>query len=151
MELNSDKVTQIIIAEKYPITEKIEYDFPFAGKKLSIPLKAQLFPEYSILFDINVMGRYIQEKISFQNRLNKNIVLIRLDIGETLRHRNPDEKIIEGSHVHIYRDGYGEHWAYGLKDCEEFKELIGNSSIDICNGFIKHCHINDIYFKPALL
>ncbi|WP_418889369.1 DUF6978 family protein [Peptostreptococcus porci] len=46
---------------------------------------------------------------------------MRLDLGNQ-RHINPDGTIITSDHIHIYKDGYDEKFAYAL-DSNEFKSL----------------------------
>lgn len=49
-------------------------------------------------------------KYTIQNRLKSSNVLIRIDIGSKY-HRNPDNTIISGPHVHIYHKGFDDKWA----------------------------------------
>lgn len=52
------------------------------------------------------------KKCTFQARTKgMNDVILRLDVNPS-PHRNPDNKIIHGSHLHIYRDGYGTSYAF---------------------------------------
>jgi len=50
-------------------------------------------------------------KLKFQNRVRTVIVLARLDI-DGARHTNPDGQMIEGTHLHLFREGYDDKWAY---------------------------------------
>ena len=54
-------------------------------------------------------------RITYQNRVQKVITLLRLDI-DTKPHKNPDGKLIGGTHIHIYKEGYLTAWAYELDD-----------------------------------
>lgn len=101
------------------------YQFPEAGGYLSIAGKGE-FTKTDFLMDIN-RNRYVLEKITFQNRVQKTVVLLRLDL-DTKPHRNPDSKHISGNHLHIYREGYGDAFAYELYD-PEIKKL--NPVIDL--------------------
>lgn len=67
-------------------------------------------------------GKINIEKISI-NTVHKqsNKVIVRLDLGNQ-RHINPDGTIITSDHIHIYKDGYDEKFAYTL-DSNEFKSL----------------------------
>lgn len=49
-------------------------------------------------------------KYRYQTRGRKIIVLVRLDI-DGAPHTNPDGNRIEGTHLHIYREGYEDRWA----------------------------------------
>ena len=52
-------------------------------------------------------------KHRFQTRGQKVIVLVRLDL-DGAPHTNPDGTKIEGTHLHLYREGYEDKWAYAL-------------------------------------
>ena len=54
------------------------------------------------------------KKYTFQERARAIIPLVRVDVGETLRHTSPDGALIEGSHIHIYREGYDVKFASPL-------------------------------------
>lgn len=52
------------------------------------------------------------EKCSFVLRYKKaNEILLRLDVGCTAKHTNPDGTIVEGPHIHRYREGFDEKFA----------------------------------------
>ncbi len=52
-------------------------------------------------------------KVKYQTRGRKTIVLVRVDVDGS-PHTNPDGKTIGGSHIHLYREGYEDKWAYPL-------------------------------------
>ncbi|KFF30451.1 hypothetical protein BBOMB_1579 [Bifidobacterium bombi DSM 19703] len=53
------------------------------------------------------------EKHSINAMLKEgNVVLMRLCVGAGRRHSNHDGTIVDGSHLHIYKEGYGDHYAY---------------------------------------
>jgi hypothetical protein len=52
-------------------------------------------------------------KVTYQNRARGVVVLARLDLGGAA-HRNPDDEEIECPHIHLYREGYGDKWAFPL-------------------------------------
>lgn len=101
------------------------YQFPEAGEHLSIEGKGE-FTKTDFLIDIN-RNRHVLEKITFQNRFQKAVVLLRLDL-DTKPHQNPDFKRISGNHLHIYREGYDDAFAYELDD-PEIKKL--NPAVDL--------------------
>lgn len=57
------------------------------------------------------------QKAKFQNRARKAIVLLRLDL-DTKPHVNPDGERIIGPHIHIYREGFEDRWAYLLNSAQ---------------------------------
>ena len=55
------------------------------------------------------------DKCSFVFRYRKtNTILLRLDTGCSAKHTNPDGTIIEGVHLHRYKEGYDEKFAMAL-------------------------------------
>ncbi|HEX3739880.1 MAG TPA: hypothetical protein VHV29_09145 [Terriglobales bacterium] len=50
-------------------------------------------------------------KLKFQNRVRTVIVLARLDVDGS-PHTNPDGQTIPGTHLHVFREGYDDKWAY---------------------------------------
>lgn len=68
----------------------------------NIPLNSESGAEFIFTLHSNglVFGKY-----TIQNRLKNSSILIRIDIGSKY-HRNPDNTVIWGPHVHIYREGF---------------------------------------------
>ena len=65
--------------------------------------------------DINRKSYQITKKVTCQNRAHTSVVLMRLDyLGRD--HTNPDNQRLSGTHIHIYKEGFGVSWAYTLDD-----------------------------------
>ncbi|MEE8483243.1 MAG: hypothetical protein V3S46_01490 [Nitrospinota bacterium] len=79
-------------------------------------------------------------KLKYQTRGRKVIVLVRMDIG-TAPHTNPDGVIIEGNHIHLYREGYEDKWAYPLKS-DGFRNP--SNILQAFDDFCRYCNIKDI-------
>ena len=65
------------------------------------------------------------------------VVLVRLDI-DGAPHTNPDGQKLEGTHLHIYREGYDDKWAYPLDPirfpnpsnlCRAFEDFCGYCNV----------------------
>ena len=87
-------------------------------------------------------------KFRYQTRGRKVIVLVRLDI-DSAPHTNPDGTQIGRSHLHLYREGYEDRWAFAL-DSKEFTDPtnMGRSFEDFCH----YCNIKMIPpFQGTLL
>lgn len=84
--------------------------FPAQGGYLEIPLKAVNAHEAFIL-SINRKSR-ISARITYQTRARQTVILARLDFGT--EHRNPDGRRVGSPHIHVYREGFGDKWAYEL-------------------------------------
>jgi hypothetical protein len=52
-------------------------------------------------------------KLKFQNRVRAIVVLVRLDV-DGAPHTNPDGQIIPGTHLHLFREGFEDKWAYPI-------------------------------------
>jgi hypothetical protein len=87
-------------------------------------------------------------KIKYQTRGRKVIILVRLDIDGS-PHSNPDGQKIQGSHLHVYREGYEDKWAFPLDP------TVFNNPSDInqtFHDFCQYCNINEIPpFQVGLL
>jgi hypothetical protein len=88
-----------------------EYLFPAEGESVSIPLKSRDKRETFIL-DLARSSINLQ-KVKYQNRGRRIIILARLDTGGP-PHLNPDGNEIPCPHIHLYREGFGDKWAYTL-------------------------------------
>jgi hypothetical protein len=64
------------------------------------------------LFDLS-RGTIRLSRIKLQTRARAVIILARLEI-EGPPHTNPDGNTIVGTHLHVYREGYDDKWAYPL-------------------------------------
>lgn len=86
-------------------------------------------------------------KIKFQERGRKVIVLVRLDIDGS-PHTNPDGAKLNGTHLHIYREGFEAKWAYPI-DNNAFRnpDSIQDSFADFC----RYCNITAPSFQDGLL
>jgi len=52
-------------------------------------------------------------KLKFQNRVRTVVVLLRLDV-DGAPHTNPDGQTFSGSHLHVFREGYDDRWAFPI-------------------------------------
>lgn len=66
----------------------------------------------SFYFDIDRRGK-IEFKYKLQERYETNDVLVRLDINSP-DHLNPDGSKVGRNHIHFYKEGYADRWAFDL-------------------------------------
>ena len=86
-------------------------------------------------------------KLKYQTRGRKVIVLVRLDINGS-PHTNPDGTRLDGTHLHIYREGYEDRWAYPI-DTNIFRNIY---NIQQCfEDFCRYCNIETPPFQEELL
>jgi hypothetical protein len=112
-----------------------QWQYPQFGGVISIPLTSHDKRENFIL-DIS-QGELNLSKIKYQNRARQIIVLIRLDLCGP-PHRNPDGNEISCPHLHIYREGFGDKWAYPIP-IDQFPNI--DQPAKTLSDFMKFCNI----------
>jgi len=91
------------------------------------------------LFDAQ-RGSLVLKKLTFQERARVIVPLVRLDIGATLRHRNPNDTVVTGSHIHVYREGYDAKLAVPLAELS-FHFRDSDNVVTTFEDFARYCHI----------
>ncbi|HJJ47150.1 MAG TPA: hypothetical protein O0X32_02730 [Methanocorpusculum sp.] len=83
-------------------------------------------------------GKISFSKITDQLReKNSNLILVRVDIGNSIGHTNPDGTVISGNHIHIYQEGYEDKISQELpKDFVDPKD-----PYQTLKDFMKYCSI----------
>ena len=138
-ELKESEAEGLLKMSKYP-KEKKEYKFPGLGGGIEIPLESKNKREDFVL-DI-YRGKIQLAKVSFQNRARKNIILVRVDLGGS-PHRNPNDEPVLCPHIHLYREGFGDKWAYPLpKEFTDYKNI--TKTLD---DFMRFCNIEE---RPSI-
>jgi hypothetical protein len=134
INLSQDEANYLITLEKHS-TATIMYDYPEQGGSIHIPL-CSMDKRESFILDVT-RNQINLQKGTFQNRGRKVIVLVRLDFGGS-PHRNPDDSEIDSPHLHLYREGYGDKWAFPVP-LEFFVNL--DDCWDTLQDFIRYCNI----------
>jgi len=83
-----------------------------------------------------VLGKY-----TLQNRARTVIILVRVDVGDTLEHTNPDDTIVSGSHIHLYREGYDDKFASPL---HQYPFQNTANIAQTLTDFARYCHIEQL-------
>ena len=117
-------------------TERTAQPFPQPGERREFQLSSRDGREDFIL-GISRSGRIDVAKMTYQIRYRTVVTLARLDIGGSL-HRNPDRESVPCPHIHLYREGYAEKWAWPAAD--RLGEL-PDDSIQIYPKFCEFCAI----------
>ena len=78
-------------------------------------------------------------KNTYQNRGRQIVVLVRLDLGAR-PHRNPDGQEIGSPHLHVYREGFGDKWAYP-PPTDRFADL--SDAWRTLEDFMQFCNVVD--------
>lgn len=108
INLTQAEADALLAMEKHRADESYR-DFPSAGHGVAIPLHSPDRRE-SFLLDI-YRGRISTAKVTYQNRGRSVVTLARLDIAGP-PHRNPDGQELQCPHLHLYREGFGDKWAF---------------------------------------
>jgi len=85
------------------------WDYPSLGGRITTPL-VSVDGRVKFFLDIWRSGLKLG-KGTLQNRGRKVIVLARLDCGGP-PHRNPDGEEVDCPHLHLYRENFGDKWAF---------------------------------------
>ncbi|RIV18829.1 hypothetical protein D2Q93_13645 [Alicyclobacillaceae bacterium I2511] len=117
-------------------------EFPQIGKTQKIEVVGT--PEnVKFVFDVNRKGTLKVKKCTYQTRYQKSVILLRVDIGGQ-EHMNPDGKIIPCPHIHIYREGYDDSWAYPLDS------KLDTDPSDLLQALIDFLVYNHVVNRPPI-
>ncbi len=98
-------------------------------RKIIAPVTKELF-----LLDF-YRGSVELTKYTLNSRYRQTIILLRYDNGG--RHTNPDGTLFEGPHVHIYREGYNDKFAFPISEIDvsnsDSMEVVVKKIMQFCN------------------
>lgn len=139
MQLSQEIVEELISCIKNLLhSEDIIY-LPSLGTSKELEAISTI-NSYKYIIDINRKGSINISKCTYQLRYNKNIPLIRIDLGGP-PHKNPNGEKIECPHIHLYVEGYQLKWAYPLESILSYDT---NSLIETLISFLEYIHINNL-------
>ena len=115
--------------------DETEWDYPDFGGRTTVPLVSTDRKE-QFLLDLR-RGRIDLRKGTYQNRGRQVAVLARLDFGGA-PHRNPDGEEVGSPHLHLYREGYGDRWAYPVPG-SDFPSL--DDPWQTLTDFMRFCNV----------
>ena len=135
--LTQSEADNLVNMRKRKVDDK-EWNYPGLGGGISVPL-VSLDERERFILDIR-RSRINLQRGSYQNRGRRVIVLVRLCFGGA-SHPNPDGQEIESPHIHIYREGYGDKWAYPVTAATftEFTDL--SNQWQTFQDFMRYCNI----------
>jgi len=127
----------LVLLKKLSSFNSIE--FPTLGSCLILDA-VDVDERESFLLDVQRKGKLKPTKCTYQKRYQSVEILLRLDIdGPT--HDNPDGESVPCPHIHIYREGYADKWAYPLP-AAAFPDA--TDLVITLTDFLKYCKINRI-------
>lgn len=133
-----------LLAMLKKIQDDREITFPPLGQALSIDVIDNDDNEKFII-DVNRRGKRMQiSKATMNTRYQKSIILLRMDIGGP-DHTNPDLTIVPCPHIHIYKEGYDDGWAYPLH------MEINTVTSDLVQALIDFLEYNHIVNRPTIV
>lgn len=133
IDLTQQEADSLLQMEKVVVNEA-KYSYPSFGGGLQIPLTS-LDKREEFMLDI-ARGYISLAKNTFQNRARKTVILARLDLGGS-PHQNPDGRHIDCPHLHVYREGFGDKWAFNLPDIFSNPNDLGLT----LDNFMTYCNI----------
>jgi hypothetical protein len=140
MELTQSEADFLLAMTKNPTVINLPFDYT----KRAIEL---LSPDGREAFTLDITPNRVKlHKVTYQNRAKKSVILVRLDIGGP-PHRNPDDEEVPCPHIHLYREGYGDKWAYPLP--EQFNHCV--NIFEYLEEFCKMCNISENPYKQMPL
>ena len=80
-------------------------------------------------------GSFEVSKYTVNKRYRQTVILLRYDNGG--RHTNPDGVLFEGAHVHLYREGYNDKFAFPVSeigvDKSDSMDAVFSKIMHFCN------------------
>ena len=134
LNITPSEADALLAMGKKPVEDR-ELVFPPPGERFSIQLtsfdKRESFLLDATRFQVKLT------KATFQNRARVAIVLRRLDIDGP-PHTNPDGQIVPCPHLHIYKEGFGDKWAYAAPP-DRYPNT--QNLLATFEAFMQHCNI----------
>lgn len=127
-------------------TRTLDEKMPGAGQKASVLLSSLDGRE---AFHLDITRNQLKlTKVTMQNRARTIVILARLDIDGS-PHRNPDDVEVPCPHLHLYREGYDDKWAFPVPT-GRFSDLTDLGKT--LSEFMSFCNIVEPpVFKDSLL
>lgn len=133
-ELTQAESDRLHAMQKVP-ADDLAHNFPGLAGVLTVPLVSRDRTE-SFCLDVR-RGRLDLAKVTLQNRARQVVVLVRLDLGGP-PHRNPDDTVIPCPHLHLYREGYADKWAFAVPP-DRFTDLTDRWQVLL--DFMEFCNV----------
>ena len=131
----------VLLALEKRRVDTTEWKYPDFGGRVTVPLISMDRREEFCL-DLR-RARVDLAKGTYQNRGRQVVILARLDFGGA-PHRNPDGEGIGSPHLHLYREGFGDKWAFPVPS-DRFSNL-SDPWLTLAD-FMRFCNIVD---PPAI-
>ena len=140
VNLTQAEANALIAMEKHRADDQ-PYDYPGMGGGSICVALTSLDKREDFLLDVS-RGRIDLRKGTYQNRSRQIVVLVRLDFGGQ-PHRNPDDVEVASPHLHIYREGFGDKWAFPVP-ADRFSNIA--DLWQTLEDFMRYCNITEAPF-----
>jgi len=130
----------IKLKKQFKENDQLILDLTWSRDIISIESKDTFILDY-------YKGRIEIKKFTYNKRFKKVITLLRFDSFG--RHTNPDGKMFDGPHIHIYREEYGSKFAVPVKEIG-----IDENNFDkekVLKKILKYCNVVDCPTIPLTL
>ena len=133
-QLTQSEADVLVALEKRRVDDR-RWRYPGMGGGVSIPLVSTDGREQFVL-DLR-RGRINLAKGSYQSRGRRVVPLVRLCFGGA-PHRNPDDAEVGSPHIHLFREGHADKWAFPAP-ADRFTNLPDHWQT--YQDFLKYCNI----------
>lgn len=135
----TDREVERLIAVTKHFVERTVINFPGFGCSLEREVCSDEGHD-DFLVDVNRRGKVKRTKCSYQERYAVTDIIFRLDIDGP-PHTNPDGAWVPCPHLHVYKEGFADKWAYPI-DTMQFTDT--NNLTKTFREFLHHCNIHDL-------
>ena len=134
--LTQEEADKLLAMDKRRV-DSVRRDYPDLGGRITAPLVSADGREQFFL-DVR-RARIDLRKGTYQNRGRQVAILARLDFGGA-PHRNPDGKEVGSPHLHLYREGFGDKWAFPVP---AFSFSNFDDAWRMLEDFMRFCNITE--------
>ena len=135
-DLSDIEAETLLRMRKIAADNNVTYAYPDFGGYITVPLKSEDGRENFLL---DIKRRKVVLTTTYQTRARESIVLARLDFDSG--HKNPDGTKVGVPHLHLYKEGFGDKFAYEIpKDMLKDPSDAWQSLLD----FLLYCNIEDL-------
>jgi len=84
-------------------------------------------------------GSFELTKYTVNKRYRQTVIMLRYDNGG--RHTNPDGVLFEGPHVHLYREGYNDKFAFPIS---EIDVVVNDTMEEVFSKIMHFCNVKNL-------
>jgi hypothetical protein len=135
----TDEEAQRLLGLVKHFMDRRRIEFPAMGEYCDRELSSDDGHE-SFIIDINRKGKVKVTKCTLQERYAVTDILLRLDIDGP-PHTNPDGMDVPCPHLHVYKEGFADKWAFPI-DPTQFTDT--TKLVRSFREFLVLCNVREI-------